>query len=71
MVWVDHRYDDVTRSEPMMFVTPLLPYSIFRFFGKPRFLIFLIGSGLACGSPTICLSGLANNPLQRKARTLD
>jgi hypothetical protein len=55
----------------MMFVTPLLPYSIFRFFGKPRFLIFLIGSGLACGSPTICLSGLANNPLQRKARTLD
>jgi hypothetical protein len=38
-----NRYDDVTESEPMMFVTVLLPYSIFRFVCISRFVIFLIG----------------------------
>jgi hypothetical protein len=38
-----NRYDDVTASEPMMFVTVLLPYCVFRFVCISGFVIFLIG----------------------------
>jgi hypothetical protein len=50
----------------MMFVTVLLPYSIFRFVCISRFVIFLIGCEIFCGSPTNSLPGFCLLPLHRK-----
>jgi len=63
-----NRYDDVTESEPIMFVTVLLPYSIFRFVRISRFVIFLIGCQSFCGSPTNSLPGLAFAPAPQMDR---
>jgi hypothetical protein len=67
MVWVKgNRYDDVTESEPMMFVTVLLPYSIFRFVWISRFVIFLIGRQWFCGSPIQFSPWLGHYPCTAK-----